>query len=158
MLPAFSIARLPRIEFGAGAIDRLPALAAVHGRRALLVLGAASFQGTPQWQRLQAGLRAAGLDWRVASVTGESSPELVDELVAEFRPANPELVIGIGGGSVLDAAKAIAGLLRGQLRHRRRRSRPDRCRQPRQQHEDQPHRAHGRGVEGRARRAPVTTP
>ncbi|HSJ48353.1 MAG TPA: iron-containing alcohol dehydrogenase [Gammaproteobacteria bacterium] len=112
MLPAFSIARLPRIEFGAGAIDRLPGLAASHGRHALLVLGAASFQRTPQWERLQTGLQEAGMKWQLARVDGEPSPEQVDALVAEFRPANHDLVIGIGGGSVLDAAKAIAGLLR----------------------------------------------
>ena len=112
MLPAFSIARLPRIEFGAGAIARLPALAAPHGRRALLVLGASSFQRGPHWQPLQTGLREAGMEWHETRVEGEPSPELVDGIVAEFRSANLDLVIGIGGGSVLDAAKAIAGLLR----------------------------------------------
>jgi alcohol dehydrogenase len=112
MLPSFAIARLPRIEFGAGAIARLPELAAARGRRALLVLGATSFQRSPQWERLQDGLRAAGIDWRETCVGSEPSPELVDGIVAKFRDANIELVIGIGGGSVLDAAKAIAGLLR----------------------------------------------
>ena len=111
MLPAFSIARLPRIEFGAGAIARLPGLAAAHGRRALLVLGAASFQRTPQWKGLQDGLRAAGIEWYETRVGGEPAPELVDGIVAEYRAAGIELVIGIGGGSVLDAAKAVAGLL-----------------------------------------------
>ena len=111
MLPAFSIARLPRIEFGAGTIARLPELAAAHGRRALLVLGTASFQRTPQWERLQAGLRAAGIDWQETRVGSEPSPELVDGIVAGYRSADIDLVIGIGGGSVLDAAKAIAGLL-----------------------------------------------
>ena len=112
MLPDFSIARLPRIEFGAGSITRLPALAAPHGRHALLVLGAASFQRTPQWQTLQAGLRAAGIEWQQTTVNGEPSPEGVDAIVTEFRAASLDMVIGIGGGSVLDAAKAIAGLLR----------------------------------------------
>jgi len=37
----------------------------------------------------------------------------VDGAVARFRPSRPEAVLGIGGGSVLDAAKAIAGLLPG---------------------------------------------
>ena len=47
-----------------------------------------------------------------AAVDGEPSPALVDELAARFRSSNIEVVIGIGGGSVLDAAKAVAGLLR----------------------------------------------
>ncbi len=112
MLPTFSIARLPRIEFGSGVIEQLPALAGRYGRRALLVLGDASFQRTPQWTALQAGLRAAGIEWQLTRVSGEPSPELVDAAAREFRAAEIEVVIGIGGGSVLDAAKAIAGLLR----------------------------------------------
>jgi alcohol dehydrogenase len=46
------------------------------------------------------------------SVSGEPSPALVDEAAARFRGSDIHAVIGIGGGSVLDAAKAIAGLLR----------------------------------------------
>jgi len=42
MIQRFSIARLPRIEFGAGAIDKLPGIAASFGNRALLISGAAS--------------------------------------------------------------------------------------------------------------------
>jgi alcohol dehydrogenase len=45
------------------------------------------------------------------SVEGEPSPSMVDVAVGRFRRDSPEVVVGIGGGSVLDAAKAIAGLL-----------------------------------------------
>jgi len=44
-------------------------------------------------------------------VTHEPTPQLVDEAVAAFSAHKIEVVLGIGGGSVLDAAKAIAGLL-----------------------------------------------
>jgi len=44
-------------------------------------------------------------------VAGEPSPCLVDEAVAEYREFLPDTVLAIGGGSVVDAAKAIAGLL-----------------------------------------------
>jgi len=44
-------------------------------------------------------------------VHDEPSPELVDAAVARFRDTGIRVVAGIGGGSVLDAAKAIAGLL-----------------------------------------------
>jgi alcohol dehydrogenase len=44
-------------------------------------------------------------------VTGEPSPQLVDEHVQSLKGMGLAVVIGIGGGSVLDAAKAIAGLL-----------------------------------------------
>jgi len=111
-IPRFSIARLPRIEFGAGTLEKLPAIAAGYGKRALLVTGAASLQESPRWETLQHGLQKAGIDWKHATVSGEPSPDMVDDTVRHFRPLRAEVVIAIGGGSVLDAGKAIAGLLR----------------------------------------------
>ncbi|MBI5462372.1 MAG: iron-containing alcohol dehydrogenase [Gammaproteobacteria bacterium] len=112
MIAPFSLARLPRIEFGAGSLARVPALAAAYGSRTLIVCGARALQSTPHWQHLLDGLRKHGLDWDVLHVGGEPSPQLVDAAVAQFRAGGFDVVVGIGGGSVLDAAKAIAGLLR----------------------------------------------
>jgi alcohol dehydrogenase len=50
--------------------------------------------------------------WERLSIKEEPSPEMIDAAVATFRQKPVDVVIGIGGGSVLDAAKAIAGLLR----------------------------------------------
>ena len=108
----FAIARLPRIEFGRGAFARLPALVAQYGRRVLLVTGAQSFFSSAYWQQLDEALDAAGIERLHCKVEGEPSPQLVDAAVTEFAPANVDVVLGIGGGSALDAAKAIAGLLR----------------------------------------------
>lgn len=110
--PPFSIARLPRIEFGAGAVSRLPAIVRGYGRRALLVTGARSFQEGPHWQGLTRGLMERGIDWWHCRVEGEPTPELVDAAVARYAGEDVECVLGLGGGSALDAAKAIAGLLR----------------------------------------------
>lgn len=109
---SFSIARLPRIEFGAGAVSRLPSIVRGYGRQVLLVTGARSFQEGPHWGRLTHGLMGQGVDWRHCRVEGEPTPELVDAAVARYAGENIECVLGIGGGSALDAAKAIAGLLR----------------------------------------------
>ena len=113
-LSAFTIGGLPKIVFGAGVSAQIPALAAEFGRRALLVTGSKSFLQSPHWPRLSQLLREQGLFFEQATVDGEPSPALVDELAARFRSSQVEVVIGIGGGSVLDAAKAIAGLLRGE--------------------------------------------
>lgn len=108
----FGIARLPRIVFGAGRRAEIPALLAPFGRRALLVTGARSLQASPAWAEIGAGLDGAGIAWDHVAVDGEPSPELVDEAVVRWRADPPDVVVGIGGGSALDAAKAIAGLLR----------------------------------------------
>lgn len=108
----FNVARLPRIEFGPGVIARLPALLSQYGRCALIVTGAKSFLDTPQWPKLITTLEQAGISWQTLAIATEPSPEMVDEAVRSLRGTRFDAVVGIGGGSALDAAKAIAGLLR----------------------------------------------
>jgi alcohol dehydrogenase len=107
----FSISRLPRISYGSGRINEVPALAAVYGHTALLVTGKQSFCATPRWQSFTQSLNTMSMRWLHFTVSGEPSPMLVDQAVSQFRGEAVDVVIGIGGGSVLDAAKAIAGLL-----------------------------------------------
>jgi alcohol dehydrogenase len=110
-IPAFSIAALPRLVFGMGRINELPQLAAEFGRRVLLVTGGSSFRSSPHWHTLLEGLGRANMSYEAFAVAGEPSPEMIDAAVVEYRDAAIDVVIGIGGGSVLDAAKAIAGML-----------------------------------------------
>ena len=111
MVPSFSISRLPRIEFGSGALRKLPDIAASYGKRLLLVTGANSFLASPQAETLFDAFRARGLGWEVVKVAVEPSPTFVDATVAALHDERFDAVIGIGGGSALDAAKAVAGLL-----------------------------------------------
>lgn len=108
---AFSLARLPRIEFGAGSFNRLGQYLAAYGKQVLLVTGAQSFAASVFWAGLQAQVESLGLNIRHELVAGEPSPELIDEIVARLSGCQIDVVLGIGGGSALDAAKAIAGLL-----------------------------------------------
>jgi alcohol dehydrogenase len=113
MLPfnAFNVARLPEIRFGTGTIDQLPEVLVAYGRKVLLVTGRGSFINTPHWPALQQALESRGIGWHRVAVADEPSPQLVDDAVAAHRDGGFAVVAGIGGGSVLDAAKAIAGLL-----------------------------------------------
>lgn len=107
-----SIARLPRIEFASGSFQRLPALIEHYGKHVLLVLGSGRFRQTDHWSWLQQALADKGIHVESCCVSGEPSPLWVDQQVAEFSQNKIDVVVGIGGGSPLDAAKAIAGLLR----------------------------------------------
>ena len=111
IIPPFSISRLPRILYGAGRINEVPALAAAYGQNALLITGKHSFCSTPRWPRFTQALEERGMGWHHFIVADEPSPTLVDEAVSHFRAEHVDVVIATGGGSVLDAAKAIAGLL-----------------------------------------------
>lgn len=114
MMLNFTIARLPRIEFGIGTLHRVPAIAAGFGSRLLLVTGARSFIQSRHWHPLVEQFQQQGLQWQHCSIAEEPSPDLIDELVMRYADQSIDVVIGIGGGSTLDAAKAIAGLLRVQ--------------------------------------------
>ena len=111
-LNAFSIARIPRIEFGAGALAKLPAIVSSFGSELLIVTGAHSFIKSPNWQTLQKELADESINYQLCVVDIEPSPELIDDIVNRFRSRKIEAVVAIGGGSAVDAGKAIAGLLK----------------------------------------------
>jgi len=108
----FSIARLPRIEFGSGTFNRTAELCLRYGKRVLIVTGARSFAESDRWHRLLQQLSAQGISYDHVTIDGEPSPAMVDAAVNEFATTKIDAVLGIGGGSAMDAAKAIAGLLR----------------------------------------------
>lgn len=112
MIKPFSIGRLPRIEFGCGSLSKLPETARRFGPRLLIMVGARSFLESQRAEPLWGGLAACGCKWDLVAVAGEPSPESVDDTVRAWHGRGIDAVIGIGGGSVMDAAKAIAGLLR----------------------------------------------
>ena len=108
----FSISRLPRLEFGSGVLAKLPAITRKYGTHALLVTGSGSLKKSTFWLPVTHGFKAQGISWLHLSIPGEPSPQMVDEAVRSLHAEPIDVVVGIGGGSALDAAKAIAGLLK----------------------------------------------
>lgn len=82
-------------------------MAKEFGRRALVVTGRSGERAG----RLEELLTGAGVAGEIFPVAGEPTTRAVSEGVARARAAGCEVVIGFGGGSAIDAAKAIAGLL-----------------------------------------------
>lgn len=111
-LSTFSIARLPRIQFGAGTRTAVGDCAAQYGRRALLVTGGSSLRAGPFWAELEQSFATAGVARESVQIADEPSPDQIDTAVRRFHAADIDVVVAIGGGSALDAGKAIAGLLR----------------------------------------------
>jgi len=109
---AFTIARLPQIRFGCGSLSNLPDIAASYGKRLLLITGARSFLGSAHAPRLFAALRQRDCRWEIVKIVTEPAPTFIDATVSALQGEAFDAVIAIGGGSALDAAKAIAGLLK----------------------------------------------
>ena len=103
----FEFATAARIIFGAGTVREVAPVAREMGRRALLVTG----RSAEPTAAFAAQLEAAGVAALRFAVGGEPTVELIRQGVARAREENCDLVIAFGGGSALDAAKAIAALL-----------------------------------------------
>jgi alcohol dehydrogenase class IV len=111
MASSFQFARLPLIFFGNGKLSLLPELIKRYGKTILLVTGKRSFTGTEHYQMLSKTFQENGINQELVVVSGEPSPEVVDEAVMRFRDEKIDVVAGIGGGSVLDAGKAISAMM-----------------------------------------------
>ncbi len=96
--------------FGNGKITILPDLISADGP--VLILTGNHFIETGAWKYLEEKIQLRGLSVRHETISGEPSPETVDSLVEEARKKNTSSVVAIGGGSVLDAGKAAAAMLR----------------------------------------------
>lgn len=99
------------IVTGQGCFEELGKRASTLGHRALLVCGAGSLKKTGQLDR------ALGLLWGLGvktvvydAVRGEPTLDMVQAGLELARSEQAELLIGIGGGSAMDVAKAVAGL------------------------------------------------
>ncbi len=111
MVKPFQFARLPMIYFGSGKVNELPGIVSYYGKSVLLVTGAGSFINSSRADTLLLRLEEMGLKICQASVTGEPSPGIVDETGRRFGDTAVDVVVSIGGGSVMDAGKAISAML-----------------------------------------------
>src|ERR1700676_3626405 len=103
----FEFATAGRIIFGPGAQEELGTMAGELGQRVLVVRGS----NPARSEALLGILEAANLEYSCFEVHGEPTVEQIAEGVNQARLAESDQVIGFGGGSVIDSAKAIAGLV-----------------------------------------------
>jgi alcohol dehydrogenase class IV len=101
----FDLAIPADIRFGAGRVDEVPqALAGMGATRVLVVTG----RSPARAEGLRAALAGTGITTEVFPVATEPSVDLVRASVATVGDAECDAVLGFGGGSALDVAKATA--------------------------------------------------
>lgn len=102
----FEFAAPRRIVFGADRADEAGEVVGALGRRALLVTG-----GDPHRARsVREPLEAAGIHCEPYAVRGEPTVAVAEEAADLARETACDVVVSVGGGSVLDTGKAAAAL------------------------------------------------
>ncbi len=102
----FSFSGPGRIVFGPGVAVELAGIAAGYGDRVMLVTGA----HPERVRRIRDGLAEAGVVVVTYAVLGEPTVAVAAEGADMAREAGCVAVVSVGGGSVMDAGKAVAAL------------------------------------------------
>ncbi|WP_343419844.1 iron-containing alcohol dehydrogenase [Candidatus Flexifilum breve] len=97
----FEFATATRIALGAGKLNEIGGIAAEYGARALVVTSSVG-RAQPLLDRLD----AAKISYSVFEVISEPDITLVSAGVRQYHKADAQFVIGMGGGSAIDAGKA----------------------------------------------------
>jgi alcohol dehydrogenase class IV len=96
------------VHYGKGAFQMIAPETARLGDRALIVTGR-RLHNSDQIQSLVRDLNSLGVETFISeSVTAEPTVDMVDELAGFAKATNANVVVAIGGGSVMDCAKAAA--------------------------------------------------
>jgi alcohol dehydrogenase class IV len=111
MVKPFQFCRLPKIIFGAGKISELPGLINTYGKSVLIVTGRQSFSNSSFSEHLIKSLDLSGTGHSLVNIQKEPSPDDIDHIINSFMDKAVDLIIGIGGGSVLDAGKAVSAMM-----------------------------------------------
>ncbi len=111
MIAPFSFNAVPEIIFAANSLEHLAKHILKYGKNIILVLGSSSFSTSSHHQRLQEDFTTHGISYHIAQIPGEPSPEMINSIVKNYSSTEIDLVVAIGGGSSLDAGKAISAML-----------------------------------------------
>ncbi len=97
---------LPRdIYYGKGSLEVIKTL---KGKKAVIVTGGSSMQKFGFLDRVEGYLKEAGMEVRlIEGVEPDPSVETVMKGAEKMREFNPDWIVAIGGGSPIDAAKAM---------------------------------------------------
>jgi alcohol dehydrogenase len=102
--------RTQEVMVGPGAAAALPRVLAARRPRSILVVhGSSSFAASGAARLLSAGVPGASMS-SFHAFSPNPSVEDVERAVAAGREAEPDVVLGVGGGSAMDVAKCVAVL------------------------------------------------
>jgi alcohol dehydrogenase class IV len=103
----FEFATATRIIFGPGTISEAASISGEMSKRAFVVTGSTIERAAPLLERLS----KQGIDYVTFNVSGEPTTTIATAAVQVARQADCDIVVSIGGGSVVDTGKVVAAML-----------------------------------------------
>jgi alcohol dehydrogenase class IV len=111
MVKPFHFAKLPLIFFGCGKRSELPGLIRQSGTRIILVTGGHSLINTELGKTLLDSFREKNINNHHIVIESEPYPRIIDDAVRGSRDFKPDVIVAIGGGSVMDTGKSISAMI-----------------------------------------------
>ena len=100
-----------QIIFGPGSLKRLSGLAHEYGHQVAVITGSRWIYSTPYIDDLKTSLSDFNSNF-FPCAEGEPTLDSIREMLPRIKSKQPSLIVAIGGGSVLDTAKAVSALIR----------------------------------------------
>ncbi len=111
MISSFSLLFIPKFYFGSGSRRELLPAILNFGKNVLLITGDKSFYNSDYCIEILDLLKAEGIELNHVRVNGEPTVESIDKICKQYRNKSIDVVVSIGGGSVIDTGKAVSAML-----------------------------------------------
>lgn len=107
----FNMGQVPPVTFGAGRIAKIPKIVKTMGAGRAFIIADAILAELGVTEKLTQDLAKGGITFDLAAdVSGEPKITLIDDLCARARDFGAQVVIALGGGAAMDAAKLVAAI------------------------------------------------
>ncbi len=100
-----------KLIFGPGLFNTIFKVSRQYNQNCLILTGSGSFQKTDQFSDLLKTFKKSNKKLYIESITKEPSVDVIDCIVEQYRKTKIGIIISIGGGSVIDAGKAISAMI-----------------------------------------------
>jgi len=107
----FEFAKTPEIIFGAGTIRGITDIILKYGSRVILLTGSRSFKKSDKYDFLINSFKEKSIQYSLIEISGEPTPGNINPIIKDFHNKPVDVVVAIGGGSVVDAGKAVSAML-----------------------------------------------
>lgn len=108
----YQLSLSPKIIFKNKSIYEVGNFLSRFGNKILFLYGSSSLKKTGNYEIIVNSLKQNNIKWKeISGLSNEPTPDLIDALVKENKSDTFDSILAVGGGSVIDTAKAVAALL-----------------------------------------------